>query len=74
MVLASRKGFGMKPRIFDTSNPGTVEAGDPDLGSPNEKCNGGGPGVGLGREPGSTGENCKPLEYALIVQKKTMHN
>jgi hypothetical protein len=61
LALASRKGFGMKPRIFDTSNPGTVEAGVPNLGSPNEKCNGGGPGVILGGEPGSTGENCTPL-------------
>ncbi len=48
---------------------GTVEAGDPDLGSPNEKCNGGGPGVVLGGEPGSTGENRTPLGYALIVQE-----
>ena len=69
LVLASKNGFGNKPRIFDTSNPGTVEAGDPDLGSPNQKCNNSGPGVGIGGEPGSPGENCKPLGYALIVQE-----
>ncbi len=70
LVLASRKGVGKKPRIFDTSNPGTVEAGDPDLGSPNQKCTGGGPGVGIGGNPGSPGENCTPLGNALIVQER----
>jgi len=69
-VLASTRGHGRKPRIFDTNNPGTVESGDPDLGSPNQKCSNGGPGVGLGGEPGMPGENCSPLGYALIIQGK----
>jgi hypothetical protein len=49
-------------RIFDTSIPGTVENGNPDLGSPNSACPAGGPGVGNNRTiPGKLGENCTPL-------------
>jgi len=70
LVLASKKGYGKLPRLFDTANPGTVESGDPDLGSPNEKCTNKGLGVGSGGEPGAPGENCSPLGYALIVQEK----
>lgn len=51
--------------IFDTSNPGP----DPDLGTPNEKCPGGGPGVGAGGEPGQPGENCRFLGNVLIIPK-----
>lgn len=43
--------------IFETSNP----IGDPDLGSPNSLCPGGGPGVGIGGGPGTEGENCVPI-------------
>lgn len=50
--------------IFDTSNPGTF---DPDLGAPNQACPGGGPGEGVGGEPGGLGPNCKPLGNALII-------
>lgn len=69
-MVSSQKGFGKSPRLFDTANPGTVEHGDPDLGSPNGKCTGGGAGIGIGGEPGAPGENCSPLGYALIVQEK----
>jgi hypothetical protein len=59
-----------KARIFDTSYPGTDHfTGDPDLGSPNEKCAGGGPGIGAGGEPGSPGENCEPLGNVLTIQE-----
>lgn len=58
------------PRLFDTANPGTVEAGDPDLGAPNERCDGGGPGRGEGGEPGEPGENCEEQGLALIVQER----
>ena len=59
-------------RIFDTSKPGKGDDGDPDLGSPNSKCPGGGPGVGVGGEPGKPGENCealgsKTMSYRLKV-------
>ncbi len=50
--------------IFDSSNP-TGE--DPDLGSPNQTCSGGGPGIGVGGEVGAPGENCTPLGNLLIV-------
>lgn len=43
--------------IFNTSNP----VGDPDLGSPNALCPGGGPGYGIGGAPGMQGENCYPI-------------
>jgi hypothetical protein len=64
-----------KARIFDTSNPGTDQfTGDPDLGSPNEKCAGGGPGIGAGGEPGSPGANCEPLGNVLIIQESNKGN
>ena len=50
--------------LFDSNNP-TGE--DPDLGSPNQACPGGGPGVGVGGEPGQPGENCVPLNNLLII-------
>lgn len=49
--------------IFDTSQPGP----DPDLGTPNENCPGGGPGVGVGGEPGQPGENCTFQGNVLII-------
>jgi hypothetical protein len=50
--------------IFDSSNP-TGE--DPDLGTPNQTCPGGGPGVGIGGEVGQPGENCVPRGNLLII-------
>jgi hypothetical protein len=50
--------------IFDSSNP---TGGDPDLGSPNETCPGGGPGIGTGGEVGQPGENCVPLGNLLVI-------
>lgn len=71
LVLATMNGgFGNKPRLFDTANPGTTGKGDPDLGAPNYKCPGGGPGKGQGGKPGTPGENCDKQGLALIIQEK----
>jgi hypothetical protein len=67
LTLSASGGEGDSPRIFDTSNPGTQEEGDPDLGSPNYSC--GGPGKGDGGEKGKPGENCIPLGNVLIIQE-----
>lgn len=48
---------------FNTSWP----VGDVDLGSPNEKCAGGGPGIGWGGDPKSAGANCERLGQVLIA-------
>jgi hypothetical protein len=53
-------------RIFDSSDP----VGDSDLGSPNESCDGGGPGIGDGGAKGTEFENCEPLGNILIVQSE----
>ena len=66
-----RRGYtpGGRARIFDTRKVINSPRGDPNLGSPNTKCVGGGPGMGAGGEPGSAGENCIPLGNAIIVQE-----
>ena len=69
LKLAASGGLGELPRIFDTANPGSNRYGDPDLGSPNEKCTPSGPGTGIGGEPGAPGENCDPLGNVLIIQE-----
>ena len=70
---------GNKPRIFNTANPGENDAvGDPDLGSPNSQCDGGGVGEGEGGGPvywkdnkkhDNPGANCVPLGPVLIIQE-----
>ncbi len=50
--------------IFDTAN---VTGGDVDLGSPNEDCPGGGPGIGADGAPGEPFENCTPMGKVLIL-------
>lgn len=61
---------GTLPRLFDMVNPVCADGnGDPDLGAPNQACPGGGPGEGVGGEPGQPGENCDPLRFGLIVQE-----
>ena len=69
LVLSSTGGFGTKPRLFDTANPGTKRYGDPDLGAPNKHCPYPGPGLGEGGEQGAPGENCSPLGNVLIIQE-----
>lgn len=50
--------------IFPSDAPPTA---DLDLGSPNETCPGGGPGVGEGGELGQIGENCMNHGNVLIM-------
>eukprot|EP00980_Cylindrotheca_fusiformis_P030185 scaffold24525_cov162-Cylindrotheca_fusiformis.AAC.2 len=69
--------------VFDTRKPTgktgqslcDPDDGDPDLGSPNIDCPGGGVGVGLGGSPtladGSPNphQNCQPLGNILVIQE-----
>lgn len=73
LMLSATGGLSNKPRLFDTSHPGTTKLGDPDLGTPNQRCSGGGPGVGEGGEPKEPGENCEPLGNVLIIQEDNDH-
>ena len=61
---------GGAARIFDSSDPGIQSAGDPDLGSPHNKCDVGGPGYGQGGKPGSDYENCYPPWQALDCPRR----
>jgi len=54
-------------RLFDTSNP----TADPDLGSPNAACPGGGKGVGNGGMPGRSGANCRSLGRKYTSQQSS---
>ncbi len=65
--LSVNGGVGKKPRLFDTANSGMEQLGDPDRGSPNERCDGGGPGISEGGEPDTLGANCNPLGNVLII-------
>jgi hypothetical protein len=53
-------------QIFDSSTRQGPAAKN--LGSPNELCPGGGPGVGAAGAPGMVGENCVPQGNILIAQ------
>jgi hypothetical protein len=68
IVEDARGGYapGRKARIFDSTKP---TANDFDLGTPNAKCPGGGPGIGIDGVPGKPGENCIPLGNLLIIQE-----
>jgi hypothetical protein len=65
MTLSTSGGYSFLPRVFNTSDPGR----DPDLGAPNRKCFPPGPGVGVGGEPNTPGENCEALGNVLIIQE-----
>ena len=55
------------PRLFDSSNP---TGRDFDLGTPNQRCPGGGPGRGSGGRPARFGgENCVPRGNVMIIQE-----
>jgi len=73
LTLSASGGYSKKPRLFNTSDVGTKKFGDPDLGSPNERCLNPGPGKGEGGEPDSLGANCKPLGNVLIIQEDNAH-
>ena len=55
--------------IFDSSCSGGCTGDDPDLGSPNQTCPGGGPGIGLAGEVGEPTANCAPLGNVLIISE-----
>ncbi len=57
--------------IFDSANP---TGGDSDIGSPNEACPGGGPGVGAGGAPGGPGPNCVAQGNVLIISQNGNSN
>jgi hypothetical protein len=50
--------------IFDTA---TLKTADPNLGSLNQACPGGGPGVSKGWKPGKASENCIPQGKVVIL-------
>jgi hypothetical protein len=57
--------------VFDSSNIASEFArDDPDLGSPNKACPGGGPGVGDGGKPDAAFPNCSPQGNLLIIQNR----
>jgi len=70
------------PRLFDSNNPskrvGKTFCGDKDLGTPNRKCSGGGPGYGEDGEPGPDDknpyQNCKRQDNVLIIQEDNRRN
>lgn len=69
LTLVASGGDGDLPCLFDTANPVTGKHGDPDLGAPNQRCPGGGPGIGEGGKPGGRGPNCEPLGNVLVIQE-----
>ena len=69
LTLSAKGGVGNLPCLFDTTNPGDTNCGDPDLGALNEDCPGGRPGTGLGGRPNAPRANCDPLGLTLIVQE-----
>jgi hypothetical protein len=56
-----------RPRQVNVFNSSVVTE-DPDLGSPNQACPGGGPGVGVGGGPNAKYPNCKAQGNLLIIQ------
>jgi hypothetical protein len=53
--------------IYDSDCPGGCTGGDDDLGSPNQTCPGGGPGIGADGEFGEPNENCTALGKLAAV-------
>jgi hypothetical protein len=57
--------------IFDSTNiKGTKSKHDPDLGAPNSRCPGGGPGRGNGGWPNAPFPNCDPQGNLMIIQNE----
>jgi hypothetical protein len=68
-VSAKEGNIVRNVNVFNSSNIKSKKAtDDPDLGSPNEKCPGGGPGRGVGGEPTSPFPNCVPQGNLLVIQ------
>jgi hypothetical protein len=59
--------------IFDSASiRGDNQKWDPDLGSPNRACPGGGPGRGMGGKPGAQFPNCIAQGKIMIIQNEEM--
>jgi hypothetical protein len=59
--------------IFDSSDiHGKHEKWDPDLGSPNKACPGGGPGRGTGGKPNAPFPNCSAQGNIMIIQNENI--
>jgi hypothetical protein len=59
--------------VFDTSDIlSDKPRDDPDLGSPNRACPGGGPGVGRGGKPTTLHPNCEAQGKVLILQDENI--
>jgi hypothetical protein len=68
-VTAIKDGQTLNVNVFNSSNiKNSNPKNDPDLGSPNEACPGGGPGVGAGGGPNAPFPNCIPQNNLLIIQ------
>lgn len=65
LVLSTTGGYLGFPRTFNTNR---AEEENAYLGSPNERCDPSGPGIGVGGEPGAPASNCEPLGNVLIIQ------
>ena len=66
MVISSPTNATHPIVAFNSSIP---TGGDPDLGSPNQTCPGGGPGVGVGGVVGAPFENCTSLGMLVIIEE-----
>jgi hypothetical protein len=68
-VSAFKRGEPREVNVFNSSDITNRDPNnDPDLGSPNEFCENGGPGVGNGGKPGAPFPNCVPQNNLLIIQ------
>jgi hypothetical protein len=74
-VKATDTFFNNVVNIFDSSNIRSDNlADDPDLGSPNRMCSGGGgPGKGMGGKPGAAFPNCEAQGNIMIIQDENIH-
>jgi hypothetical protein len=70
LTVSAKKGDTVgRVNVFNSSDiKGPESKFDPDLGSPNENCPGGGPGIGEGGGPDALFPNCAPLGNVLVIQ------
>jgi hypothetical protein len=70
VTLPRSGGFGDLPHLLHTVNPGSqLTCVDDDLGASNEACRPSDPGICIGGQPNTPGENCEPLGNVLIIQE-----
>jgi hypothetical protein len=74
LTLSASGGFLTFPRLFNTANANNTDSDDGHLGSPNEKCDPAGPGVGVGGEPGTLGANCNPAQGNVLIIQESNYN